>query len=53
MKHINIRKASGFVMTMEPLGFILTKGVGDFLLRVYHSGSETRFLHFLLEIVES
>ena len=32
--HSDIRKASGFVITTEPLGFVLTKRVGDFLLRV-------------------
>ncbi len=35
LKHGDIRKASGFVITLEPLGFVLTKRVGDFLLRVY------------------
>ncbi len=30
----NIREASGFVITTEPLGFVLTKQVNDFLLRV-------------------
>ena len=27
-------KASGLVITMEPLGFVLTKQVDDFLMRV-------------------
>ncbi len=30
----DIRKASGFVITMEPFGFVLTKEVNVFLLRV-------------------
>ena len=37
--HSDIRKASGFVVTMEPLGFVLTKGVNVFLLRVHSSNS--------------
>ncbi len=32
--HSDIRKASGFVITTEPLGFVLTKEVNVFLLRV-------------------
>ncbi len=31
----DIREASGFVITTEPLGFVLTKQVNDFLLRVH------------------
>ncbi len=31
----DIREASGFVITTEPLGFEITKQVNDFLLRVY------------------
>ncbi len=31
---LDIRKASGFVITTEPLGFVLTKEVNVFLLRV-------------------
>ena len=27
-------EANGFVITMEPLGFVLTKQVGDLLMRV-------------------
>ncbi len=30
----DLRKAIGFVITMEPPGFVLTKQVGNFLLRV-------------------
>ncbi len=30
----DIHEASGFVITMEPLGFVITKQVNDFLLRV-------------------
>ncbi len=33
--HRDIRKASGFVITTEPLGFVQTEQVGGFLLRVY------------------
>ncbi len=33
--HSDIRKASGFVITTEPLGFVLTKEVNVFLLRVW------------------
>ncbi len=33
--HSDIRKASGFVITTEPLGFVLTKEVNVFLLRVH------------------
>ncbi len=33
--HSDLRKASGFVITTEPLGFVLTKQVNDILLRVY------------------
>ena len=33
--HSDLRKASGFVITTEPLGFVQTKQVGDFLMRVY------------------
>ncbi len=37
----DIRKASGFVITTEPLGFVLTKEVNVFLLRVWDiPGSE-------------
>ncbi len=32
--HSDIRTASGFVITTEPLGFVLTKEVNVFLLRV-------------------
>ncbi len=32
--HSDICKASGFVITTEPLGFVLTKQVNVFLLRV-------------------
>ena len=31
----DIRKASGFVITMEPIGFVVTKEVDVFLLRVH------------------
>ncbi len=33
--HSDICEASGYVFTTEPLGFVLTKQVNDFLLRVY------------------
>ncbi len=33
--HSDIRKASGFVITTEPLGFVLTKEFNVFLLRVH------------------
>ncbi len=33
--HSDLRKASGFVIAMEPIGFVYTKQVNDFLLRVY------------------
>ncbi len=32
---IEIHKAGGFVITTKPLGFVLTKQVHDFLLRVH------------------
>ena len=32
--HSDLRKASDFVITTEPLGVVLTKQVNDFLLRV-------------------
>ncbi len=51
--HSNIRKASGFVITTEPLGFVLTKQVNDLLLRVYlwcHSeGKLNQMYHRSLE----
>ncbi len=34
LAHSDIREASGFVVTTEPVGFVLTKQVNDFLLRV-------------------
>ena len=33
--HSDLRKASCFVITMEPIGFVLTMQVGDFVMRVY------------------
>ena len=32
--HSDVRETSGFVITTEPLGFVLTKQVNDFQLRV-------------------
>ena len=40
-------KASGFVITMEPLGFALTKQVNGFLLRVWWSAFFSLFELFL------
>ena len=40
----DIHKASGFVITNEPLGFVLTKPVGDFLLRVYNPTINAQWL---------
>ena len=34
-EHSDIRKVSNFVNTTEPLGFVMTEQVGDFILRVY------------------
>ncbi len=34
---LDIREAIIFVITTEPLGFVLTKQVNDFLLRVWQS----------------
>ncbi len=36
--HSDISKVGAFVITTEPLSFVLTKQVGDFLLRVYQEG---------------
>ncbi len=33
--HSDLRKASGFAITTEPLGFVLAKQVNDILLRVH------------------
>ena len=35
--HSDLRKARDFVLTMEPLGFVLIKQVDDFLMRVLTS----------------
>ncbi len=32
---VDIHKANGFVITTEPLGFVQTERVGDFLPRVH------------------
>ena len=37
----DIREASGFVITTEPLGFVITKQVNDFILRVLKLASFT------------
>ena len=47
--HSDIRKLSGFVITTEPLGFVLTKQVNDLLLRVYVDW--LIFLSCMMEIV--
>ncbi len=44
MSH-DIRKASGFVSTTEPLGFVLTKEVNVFLLRVQRKPFDGNYPH--------
>ncbi len=39
--HSDIRTANGFVITTEPLGFVMTKEVNVFLLRVLVYGFES------------
>ncbi len=49
----DIREASSFVITTEPLGFVLTKQVNDFLMRVLLNSMPMRtsiFWHVLFDI---
>ncbi len=53
--HSDIRKASGSVITTEPLGFVLTKEVNVFLLRVIQkeAPSELPLWQYQYKIVDS